>query len=104
MKEEVNIAFQDEGDKRIIKMPKTIDIKYHIYIKGRVIELLKSTNKHIVIDMEETDFIDSSGISIIIMIYNLLMNEERKLFILNANGNVREAFEIAKLQKYIEIL
>lgn len=102
--DKIIINYRDEDDKRIIEMPQTVDIRHHIEVKGQIINLLKNTDNHIILDMKDTDFIDSSGISIIIMLFNLLGNEERKLFILNADGMVKETLNISKLYKYIELL
>ncbi|MFW5799797.1 MAG: STAS domain-containing protein [Spirochaetota bacterium] len=101
---ENDVKYKDEDDRRIIEMPETFDISNHIYLKGKMIELLKDNDNHIILDMEKTEFIDSSGISIIVMLYNLLKDDERKLYIYNATGMVREALNMSKLYKYIELM
>ncbi len=102
--EAFNIKYIDELDKRILYLPSLSDLSDHVRVKGKIIELLKETDKHIVLDMENVEFIDSSGVSIIIMIFNLLMNEDRKLYIINANEMIKETINIAKLHKYIDLI
>lgn len=98
-----DIEYKDENNVRIIFLPKKVDINYHILIKGRIIELLKNSNCHIVFDMEKTEFIDSSGISTIVMSFNLLNSENRKLFIANAKEKVKDTISIPELEKFIEV-
>ncbi len=104
MTEGIHIKYTDKNDKRIIYMPTLSNLSDHIQIKGTAIKLLKETNKHIVLDMKDVEFIDSSGVSVIIMLFNLLMNEDRKLYISNANDMVKETINIAKLHKYIDLI
>lgn len=98
-----DLPYEDKDGKRIIKMPKTFGIEYNIEIRSRIIDSLKETDGDIVLDMEKTEFIDSSAISVIIMIFNLLRDDERKLIIINTYGMVKEALDMTKISNVIDI-
>ncbi len=99
----LDLPYEDINGDRIIKMPHIFDLEYNIEIKSQLIKFLKETNGDIILDMGKTKLIDSSGISVIIMLFNLLKDDERKLTIINTAGMVKQSLEMAKISNVIDI-
>jgi anti-sigma B factor antagonist len=78
-------------------MPESIDVYTHIEVKDRVIEILKATDKNLVLDMKDMNFIESSGISVIVTVQKLLENDNRKLYLTNLNKSIMEVMEYCKV-------
>lgn len=63
--------------------------------------IMKYQPNECIIDLEEVEFMDSSGIGLIIGRYNLLSLMNSKLTILNATGNIKRMLEISNISNKI---
>jgi anti-sigma B factor antagonist len=93
----IKLNYFDYENRRFIEMPETIDVYTHIEVKDRVIEILKATDKNLVLDMKDMNFIESSGISVIVTVQKLLENDNRKLYLTNLNKSIMEVMEYCKV-------
>ncbi len=104
MKLSSDIEYKEEENSYIIFIPKVFDVSNSYKIKDDIININQNKNKDIILDMNKTNFIDSSGIGISIMILKELMKNNKKLYIKNAKGMVKECLEIAKIDKFINLI
>jgi stage II sporulation protein AA (anti-sigma F factor antagonist) len=64
-------------------------------------ELMKSSNRDMILDFSEVSFMDSSGIGVVIGRYKNIQKLNGKLAIINLNSQVRRIFEMSGLLKII---
>ena len=89
----------------MIKMPKEVDHHNSIQIKRMADEyILGNKVKNIVFDFEETIFMDSSGIGVIMGRYKKISYFGGKIFAINADTRVRKILKISGLHKIMEIM
>ena len=62
-----------------------------------------STRKEVILDFSNINFIDSSGLTIVINLYKVLVEEEKTLEVINVNNTIKEVFTITKLDSFIKI-
>ena len=56
---------------------------------------------HICFDLQKTDFIDSSGLGLILWIYKQIAPEGGKVTVINASPAAEKIFEIADLTRFL---
>lgn len=88
-----------------IKMPKEIDHHNAEILSGKVDYYIyhKQIN-HIVFDFADTEFMDSSGIGIIAGRYKKIQCFGGKVYILNAENQVKRILQLSGLQKFVIIM
>ncbi len=95
--QDLKLNYRDKDGKRYIEMPDEVDIYSHIEVKNCVISIMKETESDIVLDMRKMKRIESSGISVIIILQKLIEDDNRKLFLTNMNDFVREVMECTRV-------
>lgn len=90
-------------DRNLIVTPKN-DLDHHnsSMLKEKIErEFINSNAKHIIFDLSNVNFIDSSGIGMIIGRYKQLTKSNGKVVIININEFLLPMFEISGLKKII---
>ncbi len=88
-----------------IKMPREVD--HHN--AGKITELAdemicRSEVKNLIFDFSDTEFMDSSGIGIILGRYKKISYFQGKVYAIHANMQIRKMLHMSGLQKIVEIL
>lgn len=69
-----------------------------------VTEMYTNTNKdEQVLDFYNIDFIDSSGLTMIINLYKNLLAHDKSLKIINVNDIVFDIFDVTKLNTFVQV-
>jgi anti-anti-sigma factor len=70
-------------------------------------ESLYKKNDRIIVDVSETDFIDSHGVGIIVYYHTLMQKADKQLVLLNQNPNpvayMTRLFEMTNLNKVLNV-
>ena len=89
----------------MVKMPKEVDHHNSGYIsKSADTFIMKDGIGNVVFDFEDTKFMDSSGIGIIIGRYKKISYFGGKVFAVNADTRIKRTLMICGLHKVIEIM
>lgn len=59
---------------------------------------------HLVIDMQHVDFIDSSGVGMLVALKTQMASRSKSLFLLNPSGQVRSTINLVHLSSFFQIL
>lgn len=54
-------------------------------------------NKDIVFDLENLDYLDSTGLGMFMTVYNMQKSKDKKVKIINSKGNIKKLFKITDL-------
>lgn len=89
----------------MIKMPEEVDHHRSVTISTNADKLLKREDvNHVVFDFEDTTFMDSSGIGIIVGRYKNVSCFGGKVFAVNTNDRIRRILKMSGLHKIVEIM
>ncbi|MBD5457138.1 MAG: anti-sigma factor antagonist [Lachnospiraceae bacterium] len=89
----------------MIRLPEEIDHHKSAYISTNADKyILKEEVNHVVFDFEDTRFMDSSGIGIILGRYKKISCFGGKVFAIHADRQIRRILYISGLSKIVEIM
>lgn len=87
----------------IIDVSGEMDLYNSYKLKELVMKMIERNIKNMIINLDEVDYIDSSGIGALIYICSTLKKMNLKLFITNIHGSVKKVIELTKLMGYFPI-
>lgn len=88
-----------------ICMPKEVDHHNAAAITQQADEMIcKREVKNLIFDFSETEFMDSSGIGIILGRYKKISCFQGKVYAIHVNTQIRKILHMSGLQRIIEIL
>lgn len=97
--------FQVIDNYLMVKMPKEVDHHQSVYISKTADQyIMKDGIGNVVFDFEDTTFMDSSGIGVIIGRYKKLSYFGGKVYAVNTDARIKRTLMICGLHKVIEIL
>ena len=97
--------FKVIDDYLCIKMPKEIDHHNAEILSKRVDQyILSGKVNHIVFDFQDTKFMDSSGIGIIIGRYKKIALFGGKVFVVHADKQIKRILSVSGMGKLVEIM
>ena len=89
----------------MIRLPEEIEHHKSAYISANADRyILKEEVNHVVFDFEDTKFMDSSGIGIILGRYKKISCFGGKVFAIHADRQIRRILYISGLSKIVEIM
>ncbi len=84
-------------------MVKQIDISNMMKLKEKIIEKLDFTFSDIILDLKKVEYIDSSGIGLIVDLYNKIRNKDRNLILKNVSADIKEILGMVNLTRFLKI-
>ena len=98
-------SFQVIENYLMVRMPEEIDHHKSVYISKKADDyIMQSGGGNVVFDFEDTKFMDSSGIGIIIGRYKKISYFGGKVFVINTDTRIKKSLMICGLHKIIEIM
>ncbi|WP_099189765.1 STAS domain-containing protein [Tepidibacter mesophilus] len=99
----INKNFDDNKDVWNIDVHGEIDIYTANELKESLIESISSRPKDIILDASNLEYIDSTGLGVLIGILKRLKIDEKDIYINNAKQNVKKLFNITGLDKIFKV-
>ena len=99
----MELKIRKNGDVYIIDVTGEMDLYNSYKLKELVMKMLEKNVKNFVINLEQVDYIDSSGIGALIYICSTIKKMNLKLAISNIHGSVKKVIELTKLMGYLPI-
>ncbi|MGP1600753.1 anti-sigma factor antagonist [Treponema sp.] len=87
----------------IIDVNGEMDLYNSYKLKELVMKMLEKKVVNFIINLEQVDYIDSSGIGVLIYICSTIKKMNLKLSITNIHGSVKKVIELTKLMGYFPI-
>ncbi len=84
-------------------MVKQIDISNMMKLKEKIIEKLDFTFSDIILDLKKVEYIDSSGIGLIVDLYNKIRNKDKNLILKNVSADIKEILGMVNLTRFLKI-
>ena len=99
----MELKIRKNGEVYIIDVNGEMDLYNSYKLKELVTKMLEKNVKSFIINLEQVDYIDSSGIGALIYICSTLKKMNLKLAISIVHGSVKKAIELTKLTGYFPI-
>ena len=99
----MELKIRKNGDVYIIDVTGEMDLYNSYKLKELVMKMLEKNVKNFVINLEQVDYIDSSGIGALIYICSTIKKMNLNLAIANIHGSVKKVIEFTKLMGYFPI-
>lgn len=80
-----------------------VDIYTSPEFKNKIMELIEKKSVNIIINGEELEYIDSTGLGILMSIYKKSQEKNLKVKITNLKSNIYKLFDITGLNKVFDI-
>ncbi|MDR2245773.1 MAG: STAS domain-containing protein [Treponema sp.] len=87
----------------IIDIQGELDLYNSYKLKELLMKMLEKKIERFVINLDEVEYIDSSGIGALIYISSTLKKLNHKLAITNIHGSVKKVIELTKLMSFFPI-
>ncbi|HOK49839.1 MAG TPA: STAS domain-containing protein [Sedimentibacter sp.] len=92
-----------QGKDVVIRPIGEVDIYTSPELKNSVLSLIEDKKTDIVIDGESLDYIDSTGLGVLMCIYKKLQEKNLNFKIVNLKPNIYKLFDITGLNKVFDI-
>lgn len=99
----MELKIRKNGDAYIIDVNGEMDLYNSYKLKELVMKMIEKSVKTFVINLEQVDYIDSSGIGALIYICSTIKKQNMKLAISNVHGSVKKVIELTKLMGYFPL-
>jgi anti-sigma B factor antagonist len=92
-----------EGDVAILSLEGRLDLTSASSLKEASKEVLNSSSKKVILNMDKVDFINSSGLGALVSILKEVRNSQGSMRLTNLAPYVKEIFDITQLTNIFEI-
>ena len=99
----MELKIRKSGEVYIIDVNGEMDLYNSYKLKELVMKMLEKNVKNFIINLEQVDYIDSSGIGALIYICSTMKKMNLKFAISNVHGSVKKVIELTKLMGYFPI-
>ena len=99
----MELKIRKNGEIYIIDVNGEMDLYNSYKLKELVMKKKKKNVKNFIINLEQVDYIDSSGIGALIYICSTMKKMNLKFAISNVHGSVKKVIELTKLMGYFPI-
>jgi anti-sigma B factor antagonist len=92
-----------EGEIAVVEVSGWIEISTAPKLRDTLIALIDEGRLHLVIDLSETVFLDSTGLGVLVGLLHRLRSRDGSLAIAGARDRVYRAFQISKLTQVLTL-
>ena len=100
----MEIRETDHDDILTLSLKGRLDFASSTALKENILDQLKEEKKHIILNLSQVDFINSSGLGTLVSILKEVRLAKGRLALSNLASYVLEIFEITQLSHIFEIL
>ena len=86
-----------------IELPKNFTIAEAGKFRGKINKLIESGEKNFIIDFNKCEFIDSTGLGVMVAAYKRCVEHSGSIKLRGLNEPVRKLFKLTRLDKVFEI-
>lgn len=99
----MELKIRKHSETYIIDVNGEMDLYNSYKLKELVMKMLEKKVSQLIINLDNVEYIDSSGIGALIYICSTLKKMNLKLVIANIHGSVKKVIELTKLMGYFPI-
>ena len=95
----IEVKFDEKENKWVFFPEGEIDIYTSPKFKEEILKYFNSKETDILINWENLNYVDSTGLGALISILKKLKDNEHKIYLSNIKSNIRKIFDITELDK-----
>jgi len=104
LEDPMEIRVERDGNTTIMRVKGSCDMRCHLQLRERLLELEAEEAGHIVIDLSDLTFIDSVGLKVLIGAWKRSRHGRHRFSVrLGGNGQVRRVFELTGLDRVMPL-
>lgn len=101
---DLRLDASERGDWTVLHVGGEIDVATAPMLRERLLRLVADGRNHLVVDLEAVDFIDSTGLGVLIGALKRVRINDGDLRLVCSDQRVRKIFDITGLDKVFQIL
>lgn len=99
----MSLEISVENDVTVVEVVGQLIVGNRQALKDRILEELKGGARKFLIDFEQTGYIDSSGLGVLVSLSKKIREKGGELRLANLNDDLRSLFELTKLDTLFQI-
>ena len=100
---DLSLATRTEGDRTVVSVGGEIDVYTAPKLREQLIDLVSAGNYHLVVDMENVDFLDSTGLGVLVGGLKRVRAHDGSLELVCTQERILKIFRITGLTKVFGI-
>ncbi|MDX6285929.1 MAG: anti-sigma factor antagonist [Frankiales bacterium] len=100
---DLSLATRTEGDRTVVSVGGEIDVYTAPKLREQLIDLVSAGNYHLVVDMESVDFLDSTGLGVLVGGLKRVRAHDGSLELVCTQERILKIFRITGLTKVFPI-
>jgi anti-sigma B factor antagonist len=100
---DLSLTTRTEGDRTVVSVGGEIDVYTAPKLREQLIDLVSAGQYHIVVDMEGVDFLDSTGLGVLVGGLKRVRAHDGSLQLVCSQERILKIFRITGLTKVFEI-
>ena len=100
---ELSLSTRKQGDHAVLSVGGEIDVYTAPQLRQRLIELVEQGSQHIVVDMEQVEFLDSTGLGVLVGGLKRVRTHDGSLSLVCTQERLLKIFRITGLTKVFDI-
>ena len=100
---DLSLSTRTVGDRTIVEVGGEIDVYTAPKLREQLVELVNDGSYHLVVDMEGVDFLDSTGLGVLVGGLKRLRSHEGDLTLVCTQHRILKVFEITGLNRAFSI-
>lgn len=99
----LELSEEDEGDGTLIRARGEVDVVTAPKLASRLDTILRHGSGDVVVDLSDTEFLDSAGLHVLLKAQRRLTRRARGLRVICPSGPVRHVIELARLVETLDV-
>lgn len=93
---------EEKNGALVIRVEGSINTMTSLEFKDALLEAL-SANQQVVVDMEQTDMVSSSGLRVILLGVKTATSQQKQLIFKNFNEDIKEVFDMTGVGEFLTV-
>ncbi|HOO70623.1 MAG TPA: STAS domain-containing protein [Spirochaetota bacterium] len=98
----MNVTSADKGDYTVININGNIEMTTMKSLKEMLLEIAASSDKNIAIDFSKVEYLDSSGLGVLLTISKVLKGRGKKIKLINIPDKIAMVMQLSSVKTLIE--
>jgi anti-sigma B factor antagonist len=100
---DLDLKVRKQGDHAVLEVAGEIDVYTAPKLREKLIELVNEGSYHVVVDLEKVDFLDSTGLGVLVGGLKRVRNHDGSLELVCTQDKILKIFRITGLTKVFPI-
>ena len=92
---------EQNSQQTVMTLSGSLDSEETLTLKPIIDQFIETESTHLTIEMSEIQFLDSSGIGLLVYTFKRLRNEERAITLRNVQGQPKDLMHMLRIDKAI---